>query len=308
VRCGRCVVVVRVLWVGEKSDFAGLLDNRDSRLQPIVPPITTVDSNNFLSFRENSMHDSSSTLEGQWALVTGSSSGIGRSIALELASAGANVLVHGYNKREATNQLAEQLREMGVESEALLCDLSQANDRQAFVAQAWQIAPLDIWINNAGVDVLTGEAVHWTFTEKLAALWPVDVLATIELSRSVGTRMKQRGHGVLLNIGWDQAATGMAGDSGEMFAATKGAVMAFTRSAAKSLAPEVRVNCIAPGWIKTEWGEAASDDWQKRASGESLLQRWGTPEDIAQAARFLVSPDASFITGQILNVNGGQRN
>ncbi|NOZ39443.1 MAG: SDR family oxidoreductase [Planctomycetes bacterium] len=254
------------------------------------------------------MHDISSTLEGQWALVTGSSSGIGRAIALELASTGANVLVHGCNKREATNQLAEQLRDMGVESEALLCDLSQANDRLAFVAQAWQIAPLDIWINNAGVDVLTGEAAHWTFTEKLAALWPVDVVGTIELSRSVGTRMKQRGHGVLLNIGWDQAATGMAGDSGEMFAATKGAVMAFTRSAAKSFAPEVRVNCIAPGWIKTEWGEAASDDWQKRASGESLLQRWGTPEDIAQAACFLVSPDASFITGQILNVNGGQRN
>ncbi len=246
-------------------------------------------------------------LAGQWALVTGSSSGIGRAIALELAATGANVLVHGNSKREATEQLAKQIRDLGVQSQALLYDLSQEESRQALTEKSWQIAPLDIWINNAGVDVLTGEAADWTFAEKLAALWPVDVVATLDLSREVGKRMKQRGHGVLLNIGWDQAATGMSGDSGEMFAATKGAVMAFTRSAAKSLAPEVRVNCIAPGWIKTDWGEEASSYWQQRATDESLLQRWGTPEDIAQAACFLVSPQASFITGQILNVNGGQR-
>ena len=109
--------------------------------------------------------------------------------------------------------------------------------------------------------------------------------------------MKQRGSGSILNIGWDQAATGMEGDSGEMFATTKGAVMAFTLSLAKSLAPEVRVNCIAPGWIKTDWGEEASDYWQQRAIGESLLQRWGTPEDIAKAARFLASDEATFING-----------
>ena len=256
---------------------------------------------------DSSTYLNSDRLAGQWALVTGSSSGIGRAIALEFASAGANVLVHGNRSREEAELLAKQIRNLGVQSEALLYDLSQPVDRQALVEKSWQIASLDIWVNNAGVDVLTGEAADWSFAEKLAALWPVDVAATIELSRDVGQRMKQQGHGVLLNIGWDQAATGMAGDSGEMFAATKGAVMAFTRSVAKSLAPEVRVNCIAPGWIKTDWGEEASDYWQQRATGESMLQRWGTPQDIAQAARFLVSPQSSFITGQILNVNGGQR-
>lgn len=240
-------------------------------------------------------------------MVTGSSSGIGRAIALEFAAAGANVLVHGCCKREAAQQLAKQIRDLGVRSEALLSDFSQHEDCHAFVEQAWQIAPLDIWVNNAGVDVLTGESADWPFPKKLAALWQVDVAASIELSRGAGEKMKQQGHGVLLNIGWDQATTGMEGDSGEMFAATKGAVMSFTRSLAKSLAPEVRVNCIAPGWIKTDWGETASKDWQQRAIGESMLQRWGTPADIAQAARFLVSSEASFITGQILNVNGGQR-
>ena len=135
--------------------------------------------------------------------------------------------------------------------------------------------PIDVWVNNAGVDVLTGDAADWPFGEKLARLWEVDVRATIELSRAVGRRMRERGRGVILNIGWDQAELGMAGDSGEMFAAVKGAVMAFTRSLAKSLAPQVRVNCIAPGWIRTAWGETASDYWQERAVSESLLAPLG---------------------------------
>ena len=97
----------------------------------------------------------------------------------------------------------------------------------------------------------------------------------------------------------------MAGDSGELFATIKGAVMAFSRSLAQSLAPEVRVNCLAPGWVKTAWGDGASQYWQDRARDESLVGRWGTPTDIAQAACFLVSPAAAFINGQVLNVNGG---
>jgi 3-oxoacyl-[acyl-carrier protein] reductase len=82
--------------------------------------------------------------------------------------------------------------------------------------------------------------------------------------------------------------------------------MAFTRSLAKSLAPNVRVNCIAPGWIRTAWGQTASDEWQQRAKSESLLHRWGEPEDIARTACYLASPAASFITGQVITVNGGR--
>ena len=250
--------------------------------------------------------DSPLALAGQWALVTGSSSGIGRAIALELAAAGANVIVHGFRKHEAARQLTDTIRKMGKQSEFLLGDLAQPGSRQELVEQSWKIAPLDILVNNAGVDVLTGDAADWSFARKLESLWQVDVAATIELSRTIGALMKARGHGAIVNLGWDQAATGMEGDSGEMFAASKGAVMAFTRSVAKSLAPQVRVDCVAPGWIKTEWGAEASDYWQQRATGEALLQRWGTPEDIAHAVRFLVSPESSFITGQVLNVNGGR--
>jgi 3-oxoacyl-[acyl-carrier protein] reductase len=241
------------------------------------------------------------------AVVTGASSGIGRAIALELAQAGAAVLVHARANRQLAD-VASQIAANGVEAQAVWFDLAtfDGQDQLAQAAWDWQGA-VDIWVNNAGVDTLTGAAAQWSFEEKLEALWRVDVRASVRLSRQIGQRMKARGQGVILNIGWDQAELGMGGDSGELFAATKGAVMAFTRSLAVSLAPQVRVNCIAPGWIKTAWGERASEAWQQRAVQESLRQRWGTPEDVAAAARFLASPAADFLTGQILHVNGGWR-
>jgi 3-oxoacyl-[acyl-carrier protein] reductase len=249
----------------------------------------------------------SSDLTAQTAVVTGSSSGIGRAIATQLAAAGANVLIHAAKNQTGADETATEVRKHNREAHVLLADLADATALDQFAEAAWNWrGQVDIWINNAGVDTLTGDAAQWSFERKLAALWEVDVAATIRLSRTIGQRMKQRGSGVILNIGWDQAELGMAGDSGELFATSKGAVMAFTRSLAKSLAPEVRVNCLAPGWIKTAWGETASETWQNRAKSESLLHRWGTPEDIAATAAFLASPAASFITGQVVPVNGGR--
>jgi 3-oxoacyl-[acyl-carrier protein] reductase len=245
-------------------------------------------------------------LRGQSAVVTGSSSGIGRAIALELARAGADILVHARSNRDGADDTAQQIRAVGRHATVMLADLSDQIAQDEIVRNAWTWRPIDAWVNNAGVDVLTGGAANGTFEQKLDALWQVDVVATLRLSRSIGSLMRERGHGVIINIGWDQAETGMAGDSGEFFAATKGAVMAATRSLAKSLAPEVRVNCIAPGWIRTEWGKQASREWQDRAKRESLLQRWGQPEDVARIACFLASPAAAFINGHIIPVNGGR--
>ena len=174
------------------------------------------------------------------------------------------------------------------------------------IAQAWeQWGGLDICVLNAGADVLTGPAAGWSFERKLAELLAVDVTATVLMARDVGSRMRRQGRGVILTLSWDQAETGMEGDSGQLFAAAKGAIAAFTKSLARSLAPEVRVNALAPGWIRTAWGASASEKWQERVTQETPLGRWGTPEDVAAAALWLVSPAASFITGQVIRVNGG---
>jgi 2-amino-4-hydroxy-6-hydroxymethyldihydropteridine diphosphokinase len=245
-------------------------------------------------------------LAGLRALVTGSTGGIGRAIALELAAAGAEVVVHGRRSAPEAELVAAEARAQGVRSHVQLADVREPEQCRLLVQQVWETwGQLDIWVNNAGADTLTGEAARWPFERKLRELWAVDVQATMMLSREVGQRMTTRGTGVIVNLGWDQAETGMEGDSGQLFAAAKAAVMAFSKSLALTLAPAVRVNCLAPGWIKTAWGEAASNRWHQRVQRETPLGRWGTPQDVAAAARWLVSPAAAFITGQVIRVNGG---
>jgi len=240
------------------------------------------------------------------AVVTGSSTGIGRAIALAFAEEGANVVVHCCTSRTEAEAVADQARGMGRRAEVIAADLREPQEANRLLEQAWaQFAEVDIWVNNAGADVLTGEAKGLPFQEKLDLLLETDLRPTVRLSRAAGQRMKEHGSGCILNVGWDRAETGLAGDSGELFSVAKGAIMAFSRSLALSLAPEVRVNCLAPGWIRTAWGENAPPEWQERVLRETPLARWGTPEDLARAAVFLASPDAAYVTGQVFRVNGG---
>lgn len=252
------------------------------------------------------MGEPAAELEGQTAVVTGASRGIGRAMALELARAGAAVLVHGRSSRDDAEAVAAQIRALGGDALVVLLDLARPAAHESLVEQAWAWRAPTIWINNAGADVLSAPANQASFEEKLELLWRIDLQATVRLSRMAGERMRLAGGGAIVNLGWDGAARGMAGDSGQLYAAAKGAVTSFTRSLAQSLAPQVRVNCIAPGWIRTGWGEQASDYWQRRAASESLLGRWGTPDDVARVARFLVSPAAAFINAQVIEVNGGR--
>ena len=248
-------------------------------------------------------------LDGQTILVTGATSGIGRSVARQLAAAGAAVVIHG-RRQEAAATVTEELTAQGRGAAAgiILADLATPAGCEQLVTAAADLCPrLDAVCLIAGADTLTGPAARLDFAGKLQLLTDTDLRSTLLLGRAFGQRLAASGGGSLVTIGWDQAAIGMAGDSGELFAAVKGAVMAFTKSLAKSLAPLVRVNCVAPGWIKTAWGDQASDEGQNRAVRESLMGRWGEPEDIAAAVHWLVSPQASFVTGQVININGGFR-
>jgi 3-oxoacyl-[acyl-carrier protein] reductase len=115
----------------------------------------------------------------------------------------------------------------------------------------------------------------------------------------------QDGGGVIVNMSWDHVTTGMAGDNPQLFAAVKGGVLAFSKSLARSLAPDVRVNVLCPGWIETSFGEHADPGFRRSVAEDTPLGRWGRPQDVADAAVYLASPAAAFVTGQALNVNGG---
>lgn len=241
-----------------------------------------------------------------WLAVIGSSRGIGRETALALAADGWNVVTHGRTADGGAKEVAEEIRRLGRGAVAVGADLVHPEASAQLVDDAWRAAgELRAWIHLAGADLLTGPQARWSFRDKLELVTKVDVWGTMLACRAAGARLSVVGDGVIITMGWDQSATGMEGDTGELFAASKGAIAAFSRSLSKSLAPSVRVHCVAPGWIRTAWGESASLAWQQRAQREALLKRWGAPRDVADAIVFLCSDRARFLTGQTFLVNGG---
>jgi 3-oxoacyl-[acyl-carrier protein] reductase len=242
-------------------------------------------------------------LAGLRTVVTGASSGIGSAIATGFASAGARVGIGFWRSAEGARSLADALGDR--EHPLLQADLSTADGCAAIVADAFAaLGHIDVWVNNAGADVLTGEGREWTDERKLEALIDVDLKATIRCSRLVAARMGPGG--CIINIGWDHATIdGMAGDNPELFAAVKAGVLGFSKSFSRSVAPDVRVNVLCPGWVETAYGAGVERGFYDRVAAGTPLRRWGRPEDIAGAAVWLASPAAAFVTGQAINVNGG---
>ena len=165
---------------------------------------------------------------------------------------------------------------------------------------------IDVWVNNAGADILTGRGARLTDGQKLSMLTDVDLKGTIQCSWAVAETMQRQGGGVIINMSWDQAVHGYRGTNPQMFPAVKAGIQAFSKSLAKTVAPAVRVNVLAPGWIATAFAtEVMEEDYYAERLGEIPLKRFGTPEDVAAAAVFLASDDSAYITGAVLNVGGG---
>jgi 3-oxoacyl-[acyl-carrier protein] reductase len=242
-------------------------------------------------------------LDGLRAVVTGASSGVGAAIAEAFGAAGATVLVTHRDSEGEAAAVAERIGRALVAQ----ADLSTREACETLVAQARErLGGLDVWVNNAGADVLTGEAADWHWERKLDALLAVDLKGTVACSYAAGAVMRQQpGGGTILNMSWDHVTTGMAGHNPELFSAVKGGVLAFSKSLARSLAPRVRVNVLCPGWIETAFAREADRDFRRSVAESTPLARWGRPEDVAAAALWLASPGAAFITGQAVNINGG---
>jgi 3-oxoacyl-[acyl-carrier protein] reductase len=249
-----------------------------------------------------------SPLAGKVALVTGASTGIGRAIAIALARAGADVAITFRTGRREATAVATEIERMGRRAAVLQLELADPASISALARDLIeQFERVDIWINNAGADILTGDDARRSRLEKLDRLLMVDLRGTILASwEAANVMQEQPDGGVIINMSWDHVLFGMEGKNPQMFSAVKGGILSFSKSLARSVAPKVRVNILAPGWIETEFAATTMDpDYHRRVAESTPLGRWGTPEDVARAAVFLASPDSAFMTGQMLMIGGG---
>ena len=245
-------------------------------------------------------------LDHKVVLVTGGSSGIGRAIALRCARAGADVALTYRANRGGAETTAGEIRSLGRRAEVIRTDISRCEDIDALVNRLRETFDrVDVWINNAGADILTGEAGRLDRLQKLDLVLSVDLRGTVLASWAAVDLMRGQGGGAIINLAWDHITFGMKGENPGLYSAAKGAIASFSRSLARDVAPHIRVNILAPGFIETAFGEGADPKFRQKVIELTPLGRWGTPDDVAAAAVFLASDDAAFMTGQMIAVNGG---
>jgi 3-oxoacyl-[acyl-carrier protein] reductase len=245
-----------------------------------------------------------SLLRGRVAIVTGGARGIGRATVLRLAEAGADVVINYARNEEAAEEVARLAREFGVRALPLRADVSDVGQTAALVdATVKQFGRVDLLVANAGI--WEGAPVE----EMSEALWDrvidANLKGTWTACRAVVPLMKEQGSGSIVIVSSTAGQRGEAGFSN--YAASKGGQISFTKALAAELAPSIRVNSVAPGWVDTELnGEVFGDAPFKQKIVDTIpLGRVATADDIALAIVFVASDWAASITGEILNVNGG---
>lgn len=242
-------------------------------------------------------------LNGKVALVTGAGRGIGREIALTLAGYGATVIVNYNGSEGKAEEVVGKIKEAGGKAEAIRCNVAEFDRSKELIDQVIKsYGKLDILVNNAGItrDNLIMKMSEADFDDVIA----VNLKGAFNCIRHASRQMlKQRG-GRIINI---SSVSGVMGNAGQAnYCASKAGIIGLTKSVARELGSRgITSNCVAPGFIKTEMTDVLSED-VKRSMGEQIpLKRFGETRDIAEAVAFLASDSASYITGQVLQVDGG---
>ncbi|MBQ2788580.1 MAG: SDR family oxidoreductase [Thermoguttaceae bacterium] len=262
----------------------------------------------------------------KYVVISGASGGIGRAVAESYRGENVALYLQTNRNRAALTDWARRVGGDFASVEIFEANLATEAGVGGFVdgvldalkkAQQTDVPRLDAFVAAAGVDLMTPEMKAATFDERLRRVWAVDVAATVATARAFGAAARafrrtaaENGSAsgaspALVLFGWDGVDRGMEGETAQLYAVCKGAVVSFGRSLAQELAPEVRVNVVSPGWIRTTWGAVASEAATKRVAAESLSGRWGTAEEVAAVVRFLTSDAAAYVNGQNVPVNGG---
>lgn len=242
-------------------------------------------------------------LDGKVVLVTGASRGIGRAIALRLAKDGATVVVNYAGNEAAANETRKMIESIGGKASLSRADVSSAEAVEQMVKDVMQeYGRIDILINNAGITkdglLMRMKEADWD------AVLNTNLKGVYHCTKAVARYMMKQKSGKIVNL---TSVVGLTGNIGQAnYAAAKAGVIGFTKSIAKELAARgIQVNAVAPGFIDTDMTAVLTDEIKKSMVEKIPLARLGAAEDVANAVAFLVSEDASYITGQTLNVDGG---
>lgn len=242
-------------------------------------------------------------LENKTAIVTGGGRGIGRAICLKLASMGANIVTCYAHGEMAAEETVSLCREYGVTAIAVKADVASKEDVEALFAEAEKITgTIEILVNNAGIT--RDNIILRMSDEEFDQVIDTNLRGAFYCLRAASKRMMRKRYGRIVNI---SSIVGVNGNAGQVnYAASKAGLIGMTKSMAKELGSRnITCNAVAPGFITTDMTDALPDNVKEQIAKSISLNKLGTPEDVANAAAFLVSDDAQYITGQVLGVDGG---